>query len=154
MKSGSAGMPRPPSALVCRLPPDKIDKIFSTSSDALAGDQDQKTGAKKVRKSLKKSKKDKDLVAYVQFRQLMADYGLSMQTASTEQFVKIHAAWLKNLEQYVDDYPESPDAAEAMLEGAERDYDQERAAQIRHGDISQLQRRIEAAELLKIGNAA
>lgn len=65
---------------------------------------------------LQKSKKDKELVAYVQFRQLMADYGLSVQTASTEQFAKIHAAWLKSLEKYADDYPETPDAAEAMLQ--------------------------------------
>ena len=67
-------------------------------------------------RKLEESKKDKELVAYVRFRQLMADYGLSIQTASTEQFVKIQAEWLKNLEQYVDDYPESPDAAEAMLQ--------------------------------------
>jgi thiol-disulfide isomerase/thioredoxin len=67
-------------------------------------------------KKLSQSGEDKDLAAYVRFRQLMADYGLSMQTASTEEFVKIQTAWLKQLEDYVDEYPKSPDAAEAMLQ--------------------------------------
>jgi len=76
-------------------------------------------GAKRLAallEKLQKSAGDEELVAYVRFRQLMADYGLSIQTASTEEFVKIHAGWLKQLEQYVDDYPDSPDAAEAMLQ--------------------------------------
>ena len=55
-------------------------------------------------------------MAYVRFRQLMADYGLSIQNASTEQFVKIQTEWLKQLEGYAEQYPESPDAAEAVLQ--------------------------------------
>lgn len=65
---------------------------------------------------LQKSEKDTDLVAYVRFRQLMADYGLSSQTASSEQFVKIHSEWLKGLKRYVEEYPRSADAAEAILQ--------------------------------------
>jgi len=65
---------------------------------------------------LKKGGKDEDLMAYVRFRQLMADYGLSIQDASTEEFVKIQTGWLKNLESYAGQYPESPDAAEALLQ--------------------------------------
>ena len=65
---------------------------------------------------LKKGGKDEELMAYVRFRQLMADYGLSIQNASTEQFVKIQTEWLKQLEGYAEQYPESPDAAEALLQ--------------------------------------
>ena len=65
---------------------------------------------------LQKSEKDRELVAYVRFRQLMADYGLSIQTASPEEFVKIHSEWLKGLKRYVDGYPHSADTAEAMLQ--------------------------------------
>ena len=65
---------------------------------------------------LKKGGKDEDLMAYVRFRQLMADYGLSIQDASTEEFVKIQTGWLKNLESYAGQYPKSPDAAEALLQ--------------------------------------
>jgi thiol-disulfide isomerase/thioredoxin len=65
---------------------------------------------------LNRSGQDEELVPYVRFRQLMADYGRKIQTASTEEFVKIHTAWLKQLEGYADKYPNSPDAAEAMLQ--------------------------------------
>jgi len=65
---------------------------------------------------LQESEKDEELVAYVRFRQLMADYSLSSQTASPEEFVKIHSEWLKGLKRYVDEYPHSADAAEAMLQ--------------------------------------
>jgi thiol-disulfide isomerase/thioredoxin len=65
---------------------------------------------------LQKSQSEEGLAAYVRFRLLMAAYGQNIQTASTEEFVKIHSGWLKQLEQYVATYPKSPDAAEAMLQ--------------------------------------
>jgi len=65
--------------------------------------------------SLQKSETDKDLAAYVRFRQLTADYGLSLQAPKAD-FAKIQTEWLKNLEQYVGEYPSSPDASEAMLQ--------------------------------------
>ncbi len=72
---------------------------------------------------LKKGGKDGELVPYLRFRQLMADYGLSVQNASTEQFVEVQKQWLKQLEAYVEEYPESPDAAEAMLQlGIAKEY--------------------------------
>jgi len=59
---------------------------------------------------------DKHLAAYVKFRQLTADYGLSIQNASPSDFVKLQEQWLKQLEQYASDYPDSPDTAEAILQ--------------------------------------
>ena len=64
---------------------------------------------------LKKNDADKDLAAYVKFRQLSAAYALSLQAPKAD-FATIQADWLKNLEQYITDSPTAPDAAEAMLQ--------------------------------------
>lgn len=75
-------------------------------------------GAKRLETTFNKLAEDdadKDLAAYFKFRQLTAEYGLSLQSPKAD-FAKIQTQWLKNLEQYVADYPSSPDAAEAMLQ--------------------------------------
>ena len=64
---------------------------------------------------LDKNERDKDLVAYVKFRQLTANYALSLQGPKAD-FSKVQTQWLKSLEQYVNDYPATPDSAEAMLQ--------------------------------------
>ena len=64
---------------------------------------------------LQKNEGDKTLAAYVRFRQLTAQYGLSLQVPEAD-FAKIQSAWLKTLEQYIADYPGTPDTAEAMLQ--------------------------------------
>lgn len=58
---------------------------------------------------------DTQLAAYVRFRELLAENGLALQDPKAD-FVKIQAEWLKNLEQFIKDYPDSADAAEAMLQ--------------------------------------
>ncbi|NUQ62550.1 MAG: redoxin domain-containing protein [Pirellulales bacterium] len=64
---------------------------------------------------LQKNPQDQELAAYVKFRQLTADYGLSV-VAPNADFAKIQTEWLKKLEDYVATYPKSPDAAEALLQ--------------------------------------
>ena len=64
---------------------------------------------------LSKSEADRTLAAYVKFRQLTAEYGLAVHAKGVD-FAKVQTEWLKKLEQYVADYPQSPDAAEAMLQ--------------------------------------
>ena len=64
---------------------------------------------------LKKGDADKDLVAHIRICQLTADYGIALQ-APKPDFLKVQTEWLKNLEQFVGEYPKSPDAAEAMLQ--------------------------------------
>lgn len=59
---------------------------------------------------------DKQLAPYIRFRQLMAEYGLAAQSASPQDFGKVQSEWLKKLEQYANDYPDSPDTAEALLQ--------------------------------------
>ncbi|OHB68201.1 MAG: hypothetical protein A2V70_11695 [Planctomycetes bacterium RBG_13_63_9] len=58
---------------------------------------------------------DKGLAPYVKFRQLTAAYALSLQ-APKPDFAQIQAQWLKDLEQYVADYPTADDSAEALLQ--------------------------------------
>jgi thiol-disulfide isomerase/thioredoxin len=64
---------------------------------------------------LQRTEEDRQAAGYVRFRQISAEYGLSMQARGAD-FAKIQTEWLKKLQQYVAEYPQSPDAAEAMLQ--------------------------------------
>jgi len=64
---------------------------------------------------LEESKADKDLVPYVTFRKMTAEYGQKL-LAKNPDFAKIQTEWIECLEKYVADYPNSPDSAEAMLQ--------------------------------------
>jgi uncharacterized protein YjiS (DUF1127 family) len=55
------------------------------------------------------------LVSYVKFRRMYADYALSQQAPNAD-FGKIQEKWLADLEAFANDNPQSPDAAEAMLQ--------------------------------------
>ena len=55
-----------------------------------------------------------DLVSYVRFRFLSADYGRNLQESS--DFAKVQQKWLTDLEQFVTDFAATKDAAEAMLQ--------------------------------------
>ncbi len=70
---------------------------------------------KKLQAKLKADKADDNLLAYVEFRLMTADYTRSLQNPKAD-FPKIQEAWLKSLEQFVKDHPQSNDAAEAMLQ--------------------------------------
>ena len=65
--------------------------------------------------ALKKSGEE-NLEAYVTFRKMSAEYGLNIMNASGNDFPAIHEKWLKDLEEFAQDYPECPDTAEAMLQ--------------------------------------
>jgi thiol-disulfide isomerase/thioredoxin len=56
-----------------------------------------------------------DLKTYVEFRHLMADYVLKLQTPGGDAG-KVQTDWLANLEKFVQEHPQSPDAPEAMLQ--------------------------------------
>lgn len=55
------------------------------------------------------------LVAYIQWRQMTAEYSLSLQ-AENPDYEAIQKAWLEQLQQFVTDYPSSPDAADALMQ--------------------------------------
>ncbi len=97
-------------------------------------------GAEKLQQLLKQLEggdaNDKLLAAYVKFRLLTAAYTASLQ-AEKPDFPKIQAQWLKDLEQYVADYPNAGDSAEALLQLAiSREFaGQEDEAQEMYGQI-------------------
>ena len=64
---------------------------------------------------LEKNPDDADLAAYVEFRELSAEYALALQ-APNPDFAKIQATWLQNLETFVGRHPKSPDTADALLQ--------------------------------------
>jgi peroxiredoxin len=70
---------------------------------------------KRVAQSLEKNPADGDLAAYVEFRELTAEYVLALQAPNPE-FAKVQTEWLKNLEQFVGKHPKAPDAADAMIQ--------------------------------------
>jgi thiol-disulfide isomerase/thioredoxin len=57
---------------------------------------------------------DTALVPYVKYRYLTAGYGSKLQKG--DEFVKVQAEWLDNLEKFVQDYPKASDTAEALLQ--------------------------------------
>ena len=68
--------------------------------------------------SLVEHKEDRDLAGYIKFRYMTANYFLSMSIDDppADHFMKVQAEWLKQLEQYVKEFPAVDDAAEAMLQ--------------------------------------
>lgn len=64
---------------------------------------------------LKQDGADDDILAYVKFRQYAAEYALALRQPKAN-FQSVQEQWLEDLEQFVEGYPKSPDAAEAMLQ--------------------------------------
>ena len=55
-----------------------------------------------------------DLVSYVKFRFLSADYAYSQADRATD-YAKVQQKWMADLEQFVTDFPTTRVAADAML---------------------------------------
>jgi hypothetical protein len=78
-------------------------------------------GVKRLENLLETIKQDpklKEHIPFVEFRQMSAEYNLSLQAKPGEEidFEKINNKWLGSLEAFVTQYASSPDAAEAMLQ--------------------------------------
>lgn len=59
---------------------------------------------------------DPNLIAYVRYRRLLADYTTRIQSATNEQAGEVQTWWLTELEGFVGKYPESDDAADALFQ--------------------------------------
>lgn len=70
---------------------------------------------KNLREKLAQDSSGSDLTAHAQFSFLSADYARSLQAPSAD-YSKIQEKWLTSLRQFVENYPRSEDAAEAMLQ--------------------------------------
>lgn len=64
---------------------------------------------------LKEQQAGAELLAYVKYRYLSADYTRNMQQPDAD-FAKIQQKWLADLEQFVKDFSTHPEASEAMLQ--------------------------------------
>lgn len=56
------------------------------------------------------------LIPYVTYRRMMAEYNVQMQQADAEGRAGVQTAWLDTLEKFINDYPDSDDSADAMLQ--------------------------------------
>lgn len=70
---------------------------------------------KKVVADLARDKRRVELVPYVKFQYLTADYSQKLQSPNAD-FAKIQSQWLKDLETFTKDYSKSDSAPEAMLQ--------------------------------------
>ena len=76
-------------------------------------------GLKRIERLADKLAEDKSnpaLAAYVRYRALMSAYAVAMQGERGSDPAPIQANWLKSLEKYVIDYPDSADTPDAMLQ--------------------------------------
>ena len=88
----------------------------SVSAAIQAGDYPE--GIERLKKLVADSASDKnlaELVPYVKFQYLTADYSHKLQSPNAD-FAKVQEQWLKDLEDFSKDYPTSDSAPEAMLQ--------------------------------------
>ena len=82
-------------------------------------------GVKRLGELYEKTKKNeaqRDLAAYIRFRQLYAQFNSGLQAPGVD-FAKLQEQWRTSLEKYVEEYPKSPAISEAMLQLAmDREY--------------------------------
>ncbi|MBN1910778.1 MAG: redoxin domain-containing protein [Pirellulales bacterium] len=64
---------------------------------------------------LKQDKNDRELAAYVRFREITAEYTQAFQDPKPD-VQKIQARWVKSLKQFIEDYPDTQETPEAMLQ--------------------------------------
>ena len=70
-----------------------------------------------MEKQVAKQPGGESLVPYVRYRRLMSDY-ISKQMAEGADYEKIQKAWIKQLRDFVEEFPSDAQSAEAMLEVA------------------------------------
>jgi thiol-disulfide isomerase/thioredoxin len=99
---------------------DKVEwakQVADSLSVAAQGNNDADALArlKQQLEKLKAAGANDDLLAYVEFRAMTADYNLALQSPNAD-FTKVQTEWLQKLEGFLKAHPKSPDAADAMLQ--------------------------------------
>jgi len=69
-----------------------------------------------LERQLNDEKADAALRAYVTYRRVVADYNQRARAAAAEDRVEVQKWWLAQLKAFVEAFPQSPDAAEALLQ--------------------------------------
>ncbi|MDA1049451.1 MAG: redoxin domain-containing protein [Planctomycetota bacterium] len=91
---------------------------FADSVSAAIQAGDYPDGIDRLKKVVQDLASDRDmaeLVPYVKFQYLTADYSQKLQSPNAD-FAKIQEQWLKDLEDFSKDFPKSDSAPEAMLQ--------------------------------------
>jgi thiol-disulfide isomerase/thioredoxin len=65
---------------------------------------------------IKRKSPESPLLAYVAYRQMLADYSTRLQSAEPEKRQEVQKWWLAALEEYIKEYPEGEDTPDAMLQ--------------------------------------
>ena len=85
----------------------------------------------------------KDMEAHIRYQRIAAEQGLAFQNPKAD-FAKVQAKWVADLEKFVDAYPTSPDAADALLAARQhggrdgrRDQGRREVVQPRRGRVPQ-----------------
>lgn len=71
---------------------------------------------KAIEAELRRRPDAESLVPYIVYRRMMAEYNVELLKADASQRVEVQTNWLKALEQFITDFPQSEDAADAMLQ--------------------------------------
>jgi thiol-disulfide isomerase/thioredoxin len=69
-----------------------------------------------IETQLRGSAPNSPLIPYIVFHRLGAEYNLKNQAADAEGQKKLQGEWIASLEKFIQDYPRSDDAADAMLQ--------------------------------------
>jgi thiol-disulfide isomerase/thioredoxin len=94
-------------------------KQYADTLSAGVQSGDYPAGLARLKAMFEKLKDDpasKELVPYVQFRYMTADYGQHIATAKETEYGKVQDQWLKDLEQFITAYPKTSETAEALLQ--------------------------------------
>ncbi|MDO4859005.1 MAG: thioredoxin-like domain-containing protein [Thermoguttaceae bacterium] len=104
--------------------PEERSQWIHTLADGVTGAIQQGVypdGIERLQKlldSLKENEEDKALAAYVQFRLMSSEYTISMMknSGTATAWLQVRTKWLEDLQAFIEEYPDAPDTAEAMLQ--------------------------------------
>lgn len=66
--------------------------------------------------TLRKEKGSPELLAFAVFQEMLVRYNLSLQTAKPEDRADVQASWLESLKSFVEEFPNAPESADALLQ--------------------------------------
>ncbi|MDO4569327.1 MAG: thioredoxin-like domain-containing protein [Planctomycetia bacterium] len=86
----------------------------------------------KLLETLESNEADKELAAYVKFRLISSEYTMAMSRSGVS-WMQVRTKWLEDLNAYIEQYPDSPDTPEALLQlgfESENDANDEKALEM------------------------
>lgn len=69
----------------------------------------------RAEQALRKASGKEGLVPFAVFQRLMAEYNLELEKSAPADLGKVHESWMKSLEDFIAEFPQAPESADAML---------------------------------------